>query len=115
MLASGDLSLSTRIVEALQELHDMRFGALFLPFIVDREPAIRSAAARTVATFGMAEALIVLKPLVTMGDEKMRLAAVQAVGCMRVAGGKELLEQRLRVESNVDVRSAIMELVNNWE
>ncbi|HEU4339401.1 MAG TPA: hypothetical protein VFS19_04975, partial [Planctomycetota bacterium] len=68
MLAGGDLQTKTLVVETFQEIHDMRFGALFLPFLADSDEAIRRAAAQAVATFGHAEARLILPPLIAMRD-----------------------------------------------
>ncbi len=112
-LAGKDLSLSSRIVEALQELHDVRLAALFLPFVADRDPKIRAAASKVVGTFGQQEASLLLAPLVQVGDERLRTAAVTAIAEMKIDGAKEMLESRLAIEGNEKVRETIRRVVSD--
>lgn len=111
LLAGGDLQTKTLVVEALQEIHDMRYGAMFLPFLADPDPAIRKAAAQAVSTFGQAEARIILPPLLAMRDERMAVSAVQALALTRMEGAREALSARLAVESRPAVQQAIREAV----
>jgi hypothetical protein len=114
LLAGGDLPTRTLVVEALQEIHDMRFGALFLPFVADREAGVRHAAAQAVSTFGHAEARIILPPIIAIRDERMAIAAIQALGLMRMEGARETLNSRLAVESRPNVQQAIRDVVSTW-
>src|SRR5262245_8741848 len=114
LLAGGDLETRTLVVEALQEIHDMRFGAMFLPFIADPDAAIRKAAAQAVSTFGQAEARMILPPLLAIRDERMAVAAVNALALTRLEGARETLSARLAVESRPKVQQVIREVVGAW-
>ncbi len=114
LLAGGDLPTKTLVVEMLQEIHDMRFGAMFLPFLADPDAAIRKAAAQAVSTFGQAEARLILPPLIAMRDERMAIAAVNALALTRMEGARETLNSRLAVESRPVVQQAIREAVGAW-
>jgi HEAT repeat protein len=111
LLAGGDLPTKTLVVEALQEIHDMRFGAMFLPFLADTDAAIRKAAAQAVSTFGQAEARVILPPLLAMRDERMAVAAAHALALTRMEGAREALSARLAIESRPGVQQAIREAV----
>jgi HEAT repeat protein len=113
LLATGDLETKTLVVETLQEIHDMRFGALFLPFVADPESAIRRSAAQSVSTFGQAEARLILPPLIAMRDERMAIAAIQALTLTRMEGARETLSSRLGVESRPGVQQAIRDAVGS--
>ena len=115
LLASGDLATKTLVVEALQEIHDMRFGALFLPFLADPEAGIRKAAAQAVSTFGQAEARLILPPLLAIRDERMAVAVVNALYLTRMDGARETLSARLAIESRPGVQQAIRDAVAQWE
>lgn len=114
LLAGRDLHLSARIVEMMQELHDVRLAALFLPFLVDRDLRVRGAAGRTVAAFGTHEANLLLAPLVAMGDDRLRLAAVTAITEMKLDGGRDLLASRLEIEANPQIRETIRRAMTEW-
>ncbi|HKS16111.1 MAG TPA: HEAT repeat domain-containing protein, partial [Planctomycetota bacterium] len=114
MLAGGDLETKTLVVEALQEIHDMRFGALFLPFLADPDAAIRKAAAQAVSTFGQAEARMILPPLLAIRDERMAIAAVNALALTKMEGARETLSARLAVESRPNVQQMIRDAMGTW-
>ena len=114
LLAGGDLETKTLVIEALQEIHDMRFGAMFLPFLADPDARIRRAAAQAVSTFGQAEARLILPPLIAMRDERLAVAAVNALGLTKMEGARETLNSRLAVESRPVVQQAIREVVGQW-
>ena len=114
LLSQGDLASKTLVVEALQELHDMRFGAMFLPFLADPDVAIRKAAGQAVSTFGHAEARLILPPLLSMRDERLATAAIHALALTRFEGARETLNSRLAVESRPGVQQAIREAVGQW-
>jgi HEAT repeat protein len=114
MLAGGDLPTNTLVIEALQEIHDSRFGALFLPFLTDPDSPIRKAAAQAVSTFGHAEALLILPALIAMRDERMAIASVQALALTRMEGARETLNARMAIESRPMVQQAIREVMGAW-
>ena len=114
LLGSGDLPTKQLVVEALQDLHDMRYGALFMPFLADRDPEIRQAAGQTVFTFGQAEAQLLLPPLLSLRDERLASAAAQAIALTKIEGGKEVLAKRLEIESRENVRAVLMEALTAW-
>jgi HEAT repeat protein len=114
LLASADLPTRQLVVEALQDLHDMRYGALFLPFVADRDPEIRQAAGQTVFTFGQAEARLLLPPLLSLRDERLASAAAQAIALTKIEGGREVLEKRLEIESRANVRNVLIEAISAW-
>jgi HEAT repeat protein len=111
LLAGGDLETKTLVVEALQEIHDMRYGALFLPFLADPDAAIRRAAAQAVSTLGHAEARLILPPLISMRDERMAIAAINALALTKMEGSRETLTARMAVESRPNVQQAIRDAV----
>ncbi|HTF58051.1 MAG TPA: hypothetical protein VK661_12540 [Planctomycetota bacterium] len=109
LLASADLPTRQLVVEALQDLHDMRYGALFLPFVADKDPSVRQAAGQAVSTFGQAEARLLLPPLLGIRDERMAAAAAQALALTKIEGWRDILSKRMAVESRESVRTAIRE------
>jgi HEAT repeat protein len=87
----------------------MRYGALFLPFLADKDPAVRQAAGQAVSTFGQAEARLLLPALLGIRDERMAAAAAQALALTKIEGWREILTKRLAVESREGVRMALRE------
>ncbi|MBI4563573.1 MAG: HEAT repeat domain-containing protein [Planctomycetes bacterium] len=114
LMAPEQATVRSQVLETLQDLHDMRFGALFLPFVLDSNPEVAAAAGQVIAAFGQAEAKLHLGRMLGSRDERIRSAAVQAIGMTRIEGGREMLKARMAAEASHAARAVIHEVLERW-